>query len=180
MGRQMQDTPTKGLTVTTPRIHWLRSLTAHSKSAVMAVASLASSGCSVRALAPAQEGLALLTLRDAVLGERFHLGEVPLAEARVEVTSADGRSGRGAARVLDDDAELAAALAVCDAVLTADLPGADEVRRLVVEGAALRAADDDRRRALLDRTRVDFALLSTARDDKMDEKDEQEEDGDAH
>lgn len=158
----------------TPRSQWLRALTAHPKSAVMAVASLAASGCTVRAIAPAQEGLALLTLRDAVLGERFHLGEVPLAEARVEVTTAQGRSGRGAARVLDDDAELAAALAVCDAVLAAELPGADEVRRLVEEGAVRRAAADDRRRSLLDRTRVDFALLSTTRDD------EDEESGDAH
>ena len=161
----------------TPRSHWLRALTAHPKSAVMAVASLATSGCTVRAIAPAQEGLALLTLRDAVLGERFHLGEVPLAEARVEVTTAQGRSGRGAARVLDDDAELAAALAVCDAVLAADLPSADEVRRLVEEGALRRAAADDRRRSLLDRTRVDFALLSTARDD---DHDASEEHGDAH
>lgn len=148
----------------TPRSHWLRALTAQPKSAVMAVASLATSGCSVRPLAPAQEGLALLTLRDAVFGERFHLGEVPLAEARVEVTTTDGRSGRGAARVLDDDAELAAALAVCDAVLANDLPGANEVRRLVEEGAIRRAAEDERRRALLDRTRVDFALLNTTRD----------------
>jgi alpha-D-ribose 1-methylphosphonate 5-triphosphate synthase subunit PhnG len=156
----------------TPRPYWLRALTAHPKSAVMAVASLASSGCTVRPLAPAQEGLALLTLRDAVFGERFHLGEVPLGEARVEVTAADGRSGRGAARVLDDDAELAVALAVCDAVLAHDLPGAAEVRRLVEDGAVRRDAEDARRRALLDRTRVDFALLSSARTD--------EEDDDAH
>lgn len=153
----------------TPRPHWIRALTAHPKSAVMAVASLATSGCTVRPLAPAQEGLALLTLRDAVFGERFHLGEVPLAEARVEVTTATGRSGRGAASVLDDDAELAAALAVCDAVLAHELPGAAEVRRLVEDGAIRRAAEDDRRRALLDRTRVDFALLSTARDDEEDD-----------
>lgn len=157
----------------TPRSQWIRALTAHPKSAVMAVASLATSGCTVRPLAPAQEGLALLTLRDAVFNERFHLGEVPLAEARVEITTADGRSGSGAARVLDDDAELAAALAVCDAVLANDLPGAADVLRLVEEGAVRRAAEDERRRALLDRTRVDFALLSTARG-------EDEEDGDAH
>lgn len=153
----------------TPRAFWLRALTAQPKSAVMAAASLATSGCAVRPLAPAQEGLCLLTLRDAVFGERFHLGEVPLAEARVEVTTAAGRSGRGAARVLDDDAELAAALAVCDAVLANDLPGAGEIRRLVEEGAARRAAENDRRRALLDRTRVDFALLNSARGDGEDD-----------
>ncbi len=159
-----------------PRSQWLRALTAHPRSTVMALASLAASGCSVRTIAPAQAGLALLTLRDAVLGERFHLGEVPLVEARVEITTPDGRSGRGAARVLDDDADLASALAVCDAVLAADLPGAAEVRRLVEEGALRRTAAEDRRRALLDRTRVDFALLGTTREDDLDEP---EEPGDA-
>ncbi len=105
-------------------------------------------------------GLALLQVRDAVLGEPFNLGEIPLSKAVVELDGPDGSVVLGGAEVMADDQPLATALAVCDAVLAARLDGLEEVARLVQEGAAVLEQRQVTRQAMREATRVDFALLN--------------------
>jgi len=54
---------------------------------------------------------------------------------------------------------LVRALAILDATLAARLPGWEAVATLVERSDALRAQRDAQRRHILERTRVDFALL---------------------
>ena len=113
----------------------------------------------VEALSVPRAGLALLQHADAVFDEPFHLGEVPLATAAVSVTASDGRSAQGAAAVMDDHAERATALAICDAVLRAGLDGADAVAALAAAGARVRADREARRAGARAATTVAFVEL---------------------
>jgi hypothetical protein len=64
-----------------------------------------------------------------------------------------------------DDAELAHALAVLDAVFAQRWPGAEAVDALALRGAQAREDVRAVRQAGLKRTRVDFALLAEADED---------------
>ena len=139
----------------------MRALTALSAERVSSLAGELCKGLTVRHRRVPQTGLGLLTLRDSTRGEAFHLGEFPLAIVEVEVETADGICHAGGAQVMADWADWAWALALCDAVLANDLPGAERVAALVAEGAAIRQRESQIRRSLLDRTHVDFSLLST-------------------
>lgn len=116
-----------------------------------------------------QSGLALLKLCDSAQGDAYYPGEVPLAIAHVRVTSSDGACVEGAAQLLDDRASLARAIAVLDAVLTAQLSGHAEAHALLATGAARLAEQTAQRRALLASTRVDFALLGATEEENDDE-----------
>lgn len=105
-------------------------------------------------------GLAMMPVRDAVLGQRFNLGEVPLSRAHVRLSPPNAAPVFGGAAVLADDPELAVAIAVCDAVLAHDLAGADEVATLVAAGAAVARARAAERAQMQQRSKVAFALLS--------------------
>ena len=110
-------------------------------------------------------GLAMLQMREGALGERYFLGEATLSTADLAVELADGRSAEGAARILADDAELAQDIAVCDAVLAAQLPGWERIAALVDEGLAVRHAENRIRRSILARTRVEFDVMTPQEDE---------------
>ncbi len=111
----------------------------------------------VRHLAVPQAGLHLLTLRDGVFQEPFFLGEVVVAEAHVLVA---GQAG--GARLLTDTSSLAVAVAICDAVLAAELDGVAEVRALAQQGEHILVQREARRAAMRGAGRVAFADLSEA------------------
>ncbi len=106
-----------------------------------------------------QSGLGLLQLQDSALGDRYFLGEIPLARAHVRLVHADGQSTEGAAQLLDDRASLARAIAILDAVKAAQWPGSERVDALLQAGLTHWQGIEASRNALLARTRVDFALL---------------------
>lgn len=132
---------------------------------VVDAARRAADGLKIAQLQPAESGLALMQWRDAVMHQPFYLGEVPISRAAVALTDAEGRRVEGGASVMADDAELAQALAVLDAVWTHRLPGCDKVDALAAVGERTRAGLRAERQAVLKRTRVDFSLLSQADDE---------------
>jgi alpha-D-ribose 1-methylphosphonate 5-triphosphate synthase subunit PhnG len=150
--------------MTLPRKDWVRAWTAHAPDAVKALAERLAAGWDTRLARLPQAGLGLLTVTDGAFNEPYYLGEFPLAHCAVEIALPDGRRAEGGAQVMSDDADLAHALAVLDAVLAAGLPGADDAAALLAAGARLREQEAARRRALLAATRVDFALLNSAED----------------
>lgn len=111
-----------------------------------------------------EEGLGLLKMRDGALGDHFYLGEFPVASAHVELRDAHDRTFAGGAHVMHDSADYATDLAVCDAALAGELQGWQQIAQLVETGLRLREQQARRRKTMLVRTRVDFDLLSAARD----------------
>jgi alpha-D-ribose 1-methylphosphonate 5-triphosphate synthase subunit PhnG len=147
------------------RSAWTRALTAHAAGAVKALAERLATDCEVKLTRLPQAGLGLLTVTDGAFHQPYYLGEFPVSACSVEITGPDGRRAEGGCSVMADDAELARALAILDAILVGNLPGAEQVCALVASGARLRAEEDRRRRAVLAATRVDFAMLSSAEQD---------------
>lgn len=144
------------------RRHLVACLVAAGRDAVLAAAAQAVEGLVVMPLQPAESGLALMQWRDAVLHQPFFLGEVPMARAAVALLGPRGERAEGGAVVMADDAELAHALAVLDAVFAQRWPGAEAVHALALRGAQARDEVRAVRQAGLKRTRVDFALLAQA------------------
>jgi alpha-D-ribose 1-methylphosphonate 5-triphosphate synthase subunit PhnG len=151
--------------MTLPREDWIRALTAHSTTSLLQLAAQLSTDCTVTPTRLPQAGLGLLKLADGAFQEPFYLGEFPLASCSVELGLPDGRRAQGGAQVMADDAELARALAILDAILAAKFPGWDVVADHVQSGSELRAEEARRRHAILNETRVDFALLSNTAED---------------
>jgi phosphonate C-P lyase system protein PhnG len=114
----------------------------------------------VRHAAVPQDGLYLLALEDGIRQEPWHIGEIPVASALVEVSAADGRQARGGAVLMGASVELATAAAVCDAVLRAGFAGADAVATLVEQGRVVQARTARERAVQRTATRVDFADLA--------------------
>ena len=106
-----------------------------------------------------QSGLGMLKMNDGALDQPFYLGEFPLSSVHLEVTTDRGDVAEGAAQVMDDRMEIAEALAICDAVLSAQLPGWEQIADLVDQGIHQRAAARRERQLMLSATRVDFSLL---------------------
>jgi alpha-D-ribose 1-methylphosphonate 5-triphosphate synthase subunit PhnG len=146
------------------RKDWIRALTAHPANVLKALADELTVGCKVKFTSLPQAGLGLLTLTDGAFHEAYHLGEFPLSSCSIELSLPDGRHARGGAQVMADDAELARSLAILDAILAARFPGWDKVSALIASGASRRAEENRRRSAMLAATRVDFAMLNSARD----------------
>lgn len=150
------------------RKDWVRALTAHPAAELKALADALTADCEVRLTSLPQAGLGLLQLADGAFHEPYYLGEFPLSTYRVEIALPDGRSASGGAQVMADDAGLARALAILDAWLAAQWPGAERAAALLETGARRRAEEDHRRRAMLAATRVDFAVLNDAGEDDED------------
>ena len=142
-----------------PRTQWVAALATQLPEVRPLVDSL-TEGWQVRHVAVPKAGLMLLRMEEVVLGEDYYLGEVPVACSRVEIELPDGMTAQGGAQVLADDEESAVGFAVCDAILSAGLPGAEKVAALVDRGAEELARRDQVRRGMLARTQVDFSLLS--------------------
>jgi alpha-D-ribose 1-methylphosphonate 5-triphosphate synthase subunit PhnG len=147
------------------RRHLVACLVAAGREAVLDTATRLTEGLTVTPLQPAESGLALMQWRDAVQHQPFYLGEVPMARAAVALVNQRGERAEGGAVVMADDAELAHALALLDAVFAQRWPGAEAVDALALRGAQAREDIRAVRQAGLKRTRVDFALLAEADED---------------
>jgi alpha-D-ribose 1-methylphosphonate 5-triphosphate synthase subunit PhnG len=110
----------------------------------------------------------MLKLKDSAFEEFFYLGEFPVASAWLEVQTPDGVIAEGAAQVMDDQVEVAEALALCDAILSAKLPGWQQLNEMLEKGVAIRETTKRDRKKMLATTQVDFSLLEDATD-AMDE-----------
>ncbi len=142
------------------RSRWVTALSKISASRIFAVAEQMCLRYQAEHRQVPQAGLGVVALRDAVVYEPFYLGEFPLSTARVALTDSEGRIAEGAACVMTDNARLAAAMAVCDAVLASRWPGWEEAEALLREGAATLAREARVRGSMLRRCRVDFSLLN--------------------
>ncbi len=144
------------------RKNWIRLLMAVDVKRVKALAQQITIGWDLRYKSLPQSGLGMLKLRDGALQEPFYLGEIPVASAWVELTLPNGDKAEGAAQVMDDDKDLAEALAVCDAVLANQLNGHDLLTTLLQQGADKIETEKQHRKQVLKRTHVDFSLLGAA------------------
>ena len=147
------------------RRHLVACLVAAGREPVLSTAAQLTEGLTVTPLQPAESGLALMQWRDAVQHQPFFLGEVPMARAAVALVNHRGERAEGGAVVMADDAELAQALAVLDAVFAQRWPGVEAVDALALRGAQARDRIRAVRQAGLKRTRVEFALLAEADDE---------------
>lgn len=138
---------------------WASALAAADTAKVTALADRIRDRAAVEPLAPPREGLMLMQARDSVAGAAFHLGEIPMARVHLRLTAPEGGADGGAA-LMSDDLSLVTRLAILDAALSADLSEAPEIEALIAEGMAVRAEVHAQRALALDRTRVDFQLLS--------------------
>lgn len=144
------------------RTQWPGGLNALSASEVILFASELSADWIVRPKSMPQSGLGMLKIKESAFGEEFFLGEFPVASAWLEITTPAGQVAEGAAQVMDDRQELAESIAMCDAVLSARLPGWESVLQLIEKGQALKAATARERKQILACTQVDFSLLDEA------------------
>jgi phosphonate C-P lyase system protein PhnG len=134
-------------------------LAAAPRGEALATAALVAAGRTVEPVIVPAEGLWLLRLAEPVRDDRFFVGEVPAAQAAVELRDPVLGACRGGAVLLHGDAEWAGALAVCDAVARSGWPGATEVATLRERGRAARRDQARMRAAIRERTRVSFAEL---------------------
>jgi len=151
----------------THRKDWVRALTAHAPATLIDLAEQLTSDVVVTLSRLPQAGLGLVKLTDGAFHEEFYLGEFPLSTCSVDICLVNGRRASGAAQVMADDAELARALAILDAMLADKLPGWETVADFVDAGNQQRAIEEQRRKTLLNETRVDFDLLSNTENDDV-------------
>ncbi len=151
-----------------PRNLWIRALTAHpAQTLQMMVENLAKNWQVNYQLIP-QSGLSLLQVKDGVFHEPYYLGEIPLANAQIEIIDERGESFMGAALVMSDSVNLAVALAVCDAVMAHELSGWQQIAELIQQGIEKRSLEDLQRGAMLSKTKVNFSLLAQEEDNAED------------
>lgn len=136
---------------------------------VMAVAENFASQYTVEDIKLPQAGLGLMQLKDSALQQGYFLGEIPLATAHVVLTDAQQNRAEGAAQIMHSEAGYARAIAIMDAVASAKLAGHEVVTQLLALGLAELLARQSSRKKMLARTRVDFALLSSAEEEEADE-----------
>lgn len=146
------------------RTEWVRALKALPKKDLFDLTSELSKDWMLRPKSLPQSGLGMMKLKDSAFNDAFYLGEFPISSAWLEVTTHDGRKAEGAAQVMDDNTELAEALALCDAILSSKLPGWERIYNLVEQGIAITEKINRERKMILARTRVDFSLLDNVGD----------------
>lgn len=149
------------------RTEWVRALSALPSDELMAVSAGLSSTWVIHPKAVPQSGLGMLKLKDGACEEAFYLGEFPLATAWLQIKTPEGLIAEGAAQIMDDRIEFAQALALCDAVLSARLPGWEQLAELLDKGMAIREAIGQERKQMLAATQVDFSLLDELSSDSM-------------
>lgn len=97
-------------------------------------------------------GLAMLPYEDTVRGTTFHLGEVLVAEAHIQVP---GRDVEGYGAVVGRDLEHAMGMAVIDAAMAADQSISPILELLIAESAHQERTDRERLRKV-EATRVEM------------------------
>ncbi|MBG1270216.1 phosphonate C-P lyase system protein PhnG [Nostoc sp. WHI] len=147
---------------------WIKALTAYSPEKLQSLAEDLISGWQVNYKSLPQAGLSLLQMEDGVFHEPYYLGEIPIASAWIELTNSSNENFEGAAQVMSDSADLAVALAICDAVIAHQLPGWQRVADLIQQGIEKRAWEELQQGAMLAKTKVNFSLLSQEKDDAED------------
>lgn len=148
-----------------PRHDWPRALATQSTQQLTAVLDEITVHWTISPVQLPETGLAMLQLRDSAFNDPYFLGEIPLASAWVSIRTEDQQEYQGAAQLMDDDREMIEALAVCDAILAHRLPGWQALYQRVEIGMAALANEQQRRNAMLAKTRVDFALLNATEQD---------------
>lgn len=98
-------------------------------------------------------GIAMLPYRDSVKGEIFHLGEVLIAEARVQCALPGGHLLEGYGACLGRDTQHALAMALLDVAWRAGI-GTQVIHDFVNQHAAAIRQSDDVLRAKVELTRV--------------------------
>ena len=121
---------------------------------LVALADRITASAEVRVETQPEVGMVVLEVREPVAGERFHLTEVLVTEARVTVDGAPGWSMR-----TGDDRLAALAAAVCDGAAEAGHALASDVERLCGDTAERRAAEDAAEQARVAPTAVAFEEL---------------------
>jgi len=147
------------------RRRWLPALTALSLDELNTTVLSLLAGYEIEHQALPEDGLGLLKIRDGALGQSFYLGEFPLATAHILLRDPSGHGYPGAAQLLGDSVDKAIIMAVCDALLSNALPESAGIEPLVQTGLKRLQARESRRSAMLERTRVEFDLLSTSQGD---------------
>ncbi|MGF1540404.1 MAG: phosphonate C-P lyase system protein PhnG [Pleurocapsa sp.] len=147
---------------------WIKALTAHKEQVINNLAEDLAQNWQVNYLTIPQAGLSLLTLEDGIFQQPYYLGEVPIANAGIELIDETGQSFTGAAQVMGDSADFAVALAVCDAVMAHQLTGWERVAELIERGMKKRSLEDLQRGAMLAKTKVNFSLLAQEESDAED------------
>lgn len=145
-----------------PREQWVSALNALPESELAALVRTFPNHWKVTPTSLPQEGLGLLKLQDSALGDPFYLGEFSLTSCSLQITTGTGEVAEGAALLMDDRIERAEQMALCDAVLSAKLPGWELVATLIEKGQTILAQTALDRKNLLAKTRVDFSLLDDA------------------
>ncbi len=145
-----------------PRALWGRAFQAVDAPRLHGLADRLATVFAVQPTTPPRAGLALLRLGESVQGDTFHVGELPVAQATVRLTTPDGLAVEGGAIAMADQPATAIALAVLDGVLAHDLPGSQEAAALLAEGMAALGETQRRRATMLERTRVDFTAMTEA------------------
>ena len=154
-------------TTTIDRTAWVSTLSAIPTEQLLSFTTGLSKDWTIRPKSVPQSGLGVLKLNDSAFEESFYLGEFPLASAWLEVQTSEGVIAEGAAQVMDDRVEVAEALALCDAVLSAQLPGWEQLNTMLDQGMKIREATNRDRKHMLASTRVDFSLLDDVAPDSM-------------
>lgn len=148
-----------------PRSQWARALMALPSDQVIKKLDEISNKMNIADKALPQSGLGLLKMQDSAFEQPFFLGEIPFASACVTVEADQGQQVEGSAQIMDDDVSLAKAIAISDAILSAQLNGHEAISTLIQQGMALCDKEEKLRRAMLHKTAVDFSLLSEAEDE---------------
>lgn len=151
------------------RAHWMRALLNLPKEQVTQCVNKEADGIDVRLITLPNSGLGLLKFNDAALKQSFFLGEFPLATATVELTLKDGRTIKGAAQVMNDDADYVVTLAIADALLADDASAPTSLEQLITEGEKTHQQEQQVRKAMLAKTKVDFSLLNMTEEEFDDE-----------
>lgn len=151
--------------MTIKREEWIRALTANAPDAVLQCARDIAAAYEVQHLINPQAGLGMLKMADGAFAEPFFLGEFPASQAHIRLLDKQGVVAEGAATVMADSVDLAEALAICDAVMAYRLPGQSKVEELMAHGQQRNKFEEAKRRAMLDRTQVDFSLLNATGED---------------
>jgi len=151
----------------TERKNWISALNAIPSNELISTIEELTEDWIVKPKSIPQSGLGVLKINDSAFNEPFFLGEFPFASAWVEILTPQGLSAEGAAQVMDDRIELAESLALCDAILSTQLPGWEQVTALVEKGMMIRKAIDQQRKQILACTQVDFSLLDDVGDENV-------------
>lgn len=144
------------------RRYWMRDLQNVALDEVKAVIDSVIHNYAVSYIALPQAGLGMLKTKDAALHEPYFLGEFPISTCQVRLTDKQGNDYDGSAQIMQDNAILAALLAVCDAILAHNLSGVEKLSALVELGEFSFQQRTRTRKAMLGSTRVDFSLLGEA------------------